>query len=153
MHVAFEMLLEDVLPIELALEQMPRRLVQRARTWELGYSPTYEAEKIVNLLVVVDDATGHRKTEQAEAEQRAFIAIIEFILKDRSCTASFIEEASKLAISITGERVPRDMLARQRHTLNGNASIFGLLQALLARCLAPRSRHCLPSCGARFSRS
>ena len=133
-RVSFEMLLEDVLPIELSLEQMPKRLVRGERTWELGYCPIYEAEKIVNLLVVVDDATERLKTEQAEAEQRAFIAIIELILKDRNGTASFIEEASKLVNEIAGDApVPRDLLTRQLHTLKGNAGIFGL-KPLAALC-------------------
>jgi HAMP domain-containing protein/HPt (histidine-containing phosphotransfer) domain-containing protein/two-component sensor histidine kinase len=134
MRVGFEMLLEDVMPVEVAIGQMPRRLVQGERTWELAYCPIYEADRIVNLLVVVDDATERLKTEHAEGEQRAFIAIIELILKDRGGTVSFIEEASELVLSIAGAaRVPREVLARQLHTLKGNASIFGL-KPLAALC-------------------
>jgi two-component system chemotaxis sensor kinase CheA len=78
--------------------------------------------------------TDRLKSEQAEAEQRAFIAIIEFILKDRNGTVAFIEEASSLVASISGDApLPRAQLTRQLHTLKGNAGIFGL-KPLAALC-------------------
>jgi len=66
MRVGFEMMLDDMLTVEIAVEQMPRRLVQGDRIWELSYCPIYEADKIANLLIVVDDATERLKMERAE---------------------------------------------------------------------------------------
>ncbi len=125
-QVGYEMLLEDLLPREVSLEQMPRRLTRGQQTWELGYRLLLEGERIANVLVVFEDVTARLRAEQTEAEQGAFVAMVEQIMKDRGSALSFVGEAAKLVDSITSGDLSRVALARALHTLKGNCGLFGL---------------------------
>jgi hypothetical protein len=66
--VGFEMLLEDVLPEELAISQLPSALRNGDRHFKLGYQPIKTGTELTGLLVVIDDMTEALQRPRAEAE-------------------------------------------------------------------------------------
>jgi two-component system chemotaxis sensor kinase CheA len=125
--MGWEMLLEDVLPLELAVDQLPKKLVSEGQTFELGYRTITEDDKVVGLLVVVTDVTERIKAEVDHEEQRVFVTMVEQLLRDRASVVDFLKEAESLVRDLTANRPSTpELLKRQLHTLKGNTAIYGL---------------------------
>ncbi|MCE9573827.1 MAG: Hpt domain-containing protein [Deltaproteobacteria bacterium] len=123
--LAFEAVTDDCLPLELALDQLPRQLVTAARTYGIAYSPILDGEKVVQLLVIVSDVTEHLIREQAEREQREMVTLFQRISADRAGFEEFLAETSAMVASLA---TPGDPVVERRviHTLKGNSGIYGL---------------------------
>jgi two-component system chemotaxis sensor kinase CheA len=132
LQVGWEALLDDVLPTELALDQLPRRLelADGTQTFALQYQPLGEAGSFQKLLVVVSDISPQLAREKAEGEQRQTLAIFKRLMHDRAGFQEFFVEAQGLTQSVrdffaAGRAVE---LKRAVHTLKGNSALFGMEQ-------------------------
>ena len=116
---------EGILPFELTLDQMPRRLTAGGRTFDVLYTPVGAGETADTLLVIFNDVTEHMARERAEREQKDLIAIFQRILIDRTGVEEYLAEATKL---VTGLETERDPVVQRRlvHTLKGNSAMYGL---------------------------
>lgn len=128
---AFEMgwdqVLEDFLPLELTLGQLPASFDVAGRHMELEYTPIMDGDKLDKLLVVVTDVTARLEQERLEAEQREVLEVLGRVAKDKVGFLEFLEEARELTDYITNEeRPPMAELKRAIHTLKGNTMLFGL---------------------------
>lgn len=127
LEVGWDSLLEGFLPMELNLEQLPKRISVDERQLALTYKPIMDGEEIRSVLLVVTDMTAELKRLAAEAEQREFLNVFERVMKDRSGFIEFFNEATGIA-----ERFVKDTNAdaatvqRELHTLKGNCAIFGV---------------------------
>jgi two-component system chemotaxis sensor kinase CheA len=124
-EMALEQLREDVLPVELILDQTPRRLVGSGRIFDLAYSAIAKDDKIERLLVVISDVTTEVAHEQMERDQRELIALFERISVDRSGVEEFLTEVAGLLGALRAKPDPK----KQRqllHTLKGNCATYGL---------------------------
>ncbi len=130
----FGELLEDVLPLSLSLEQLPKRLVQEGRVFELSYTPIMGGENVAKLLVVISNITAREAAQQAEAEQRDAASIFERIIRNKASVLEFIADARHRVQELTAEaQMPPVETQRSIHTLKGNSAGFGL-RALAALC-------------------
>lgn len=122
----WEMLIEGALPVEVIVEQLPKRLVFQGRTLEFRYKTLGDAENLRGVLLVVTDITSEVERERAEADQREAMAIFERVRDDRGGVVEFMDEASEIVDSITKADPELDVVKRAIHTLKGNSGLCGL---------------------------
>jgi HPt (histidine-containing phosphotransfer) domain-containing protein len=113
---------EGILPAELCLEQLPRRL--RAGQRELTVS--YLVVGGEGLLLVIVDVTDQRQLAREEAKQRELLAVFQGFARDRVGLLSLFAEASELVERLAGAREDLPTHRRLLHTLKGNAALVGL---------------------------
>jgi two-component system chemotaxis sensor kinase CheA len=128
----FEELLEAVLPLRLLVEQLPKRLAQGGRAFELSYAPIMATEieagqRVAKLLVVISDITAREAVEHAEAEQRDTVNIFECIARNKAGVIEFVADAGARVQALTAQTpMPPAEAQRYLHTLKGNSAVFGL---------------------------
>jgi HPt (histidine-containing phosphotransfer) domain-containing protein/HAMP domain-containing protein len=125
---------EDVLPLALSLDQLPRVVHKDDQTFELGYRPIVENERLDKTIVMITDVTTRIERERAEQAQREMMSIFHYVLSDRLALDEFFDEASTLVDAIEAfDGSDTTLLARQVHTLKGNCAVFGL-ESMAAYC-------------------
>lgn len=125
-RIAWQQLIEGILPLELNLEQMPSRLSAGHEHYAIEYRVVLgEAEQIDKVVVILSNITAQRAQERAEAEQRELLAVFRRILADSDGVSEFLDEGSAMVARV----VQRDAETRRHlHTLKGNAGLMGLTQ-------------------------
>ncbi len=119
---------DGIMPVEVTLDQMPKRCHANDRVLDLQYNPVMDDQgELRALAVVVSDITAEVEREELEAENRELMAMIDRISSDKAGFLEFFQEASDIVLQLQ-ERSNQDLplLKRRIHTLKGNASIFGL---------------------------
>jgi two-component system chemotaxis sensor kinase CheA len=125
---AWDEVVGGVMPIELTLDQMPRRLTLNETThYRFDYRPIGTVEPYDRYLVIVTDVTTDVVREYAELERSEAMAVFERVLVDRSGFETFFEEGAN-AVDVLVHRRTTDLgvVKRLIHTLKGNASLYGL---------------------------
>lgn len=136
-QAAWEQVVDDILPLDAALDQIPRRFAVGDRQYELAIAPIGEEQE--KLLVVVSDVTSAVAHEKILAERREAFALFEHILAHRAHFLASFEEMSTLVARVLAPSVDRAVFARDLHTLKGNALVLGL-ESVGAICHALESR-------------
>jgi len=73
-----------VLPLELALAQMPSRFSRGKKTFDLDYRPTgTDPEYFERMLVVISDITAAVERERAETDEREMAELFSKLMRDR----------------------------------------------------------------------
>lgn len=115
------------LPLELALDQLPRTLRDGACVYEVQYNPLMKGAELDRVLIVISDATERRAAEQAESEQREIVRAFECIAADRTGFLEFLDDARSQVARLCGDARPGVTEVRRcLHTLKGNSSLNGL---------------------------
>lgn len=123
LQIGLDQLFADVLPLELALDQLPRRLAIGDRTLALEFRPIGGGPE--SLLIVASDITAELQRERAESERRDLVSVFERLGADRDGFMEFCREADQLVQRIVAAG-PGSELMRALHTLKGNAGLFGI---------------------------
>jgi two-component system chemotaxis sensor kinase CheA len=121
-QLGFESLHSELMPIDVVLGQLPRRLVRNGRQLDVEYQAI--GVPLTMVFVVVTDVTDELARERAEAAQRELIAVVDNAYRDRAGFLSFIHETSALVRALPG--VSFAELKRHVHTVKGNAALFGV---------------------------
>jgi two-component system, chemotaxis family, sensor kinase CheA len=135
-QLGHEALVDDILPRQLCLDQLPTRLNLNGRDFSFSYrSIGDESGEMTGLgsdrrikrgvLIVVNDITDQLLRGRQETEQAELLALFHGFTADRTGFLSFFEEATRILESLrTGNA---DLLTRKRHyhTLKGNAGLAG----------------------------
>ena len=135
---AWDPVFEDVLPMDVALAQLPGRLVVGAQTFEVQYRPVEEGAA-AKVLLVITDITERLAREESEAQQREVVAAFGRAVTDREGFLSFIEETNRLLDEVANESRSEADRKRALHTVKGNAAVTGLLR-FAAACHALEDR-------------
>jgi signal transduction histidine kinase len=138
-QLGHEALLEDVLPRQLCLDQLPARLRVGARDFSFTYrsiaddGPTDNDEVTSSgrpkpkrgLLIVVNDITAQLLRARQESEQTEVMAMFQGFTADRTGFLSFFEEATRMLAAL--REGSADLATRKRlyHTIKGNAGLAG----------------------------
>lgn len=123
----WSMIQEDMLPLDLCLDQLPKVGRRKEQVFEFTYRPILKDDKLQKLIVVIDDISARVEREKAERSQREAMSIFRRMLADRCSLDDFFTEVSEMVHEITtssGEDLK--LLKRQIHTVKGNASLFGI---------------------------
>lgn len=124
-----------VLPVEVALDQLPDSMELGGRHFEVAYYAAGDDE-LDKTVVVISDVTDQVRRAALEAEQRETFRVFERLLSDKSGFFEFYEEAEDLIAAIAADDVgDLRVLKRITHTLKGNASLYGL-QTIADMCHA-----------------
>jgi signal transduction histidine kinase len=125
---------ECAIPLELSLEQLPKRLVANGKTYGLEYRTVErKGESFEKLVIIFSDLTAEMASERARSRQRDILEGFERILHDPEGFQSFLETARRDVDRIARGELPLDELRRRLHTLKGNAAVMGL-SAVAQQC-------------------
>ncbi|HEY3499243.1 MAG TPA: ATP-binding protein [Polyangiaceae bacterium] len=119
-------LVDGVLPVELAVDQLPSRIRAAERALSVRYRPVLEDGQLREVIVIVSDVTAELERERAEAEVRDLLGVLRSILRDREAFADFAREGTRLVAAATDPETPLAVRLRQIHTLKGNSALFQL---------------------------
>ena len=128
-QLGYDVLLEELLPLELCLEQLPKRLHHDGRELEFSYHPIQEqgasADALHGLLIVINDITEQVRHALQEADRAEQLAMVQGFMADRRGFLAFFEEVTHLLE--TFEDPDSDVVSRKRvlHTIKGNAGMAG----------------------------
>jgi two-component system chemotaxis sensor kinase CheA len=125
----------EILPVEVALSQLPNRTLVGKSTFELLYRPIHRGTQLTHILIVISDITPAVERERATVEQRELVSLFQWLLKDRHGLLEFFADGKRLKEDICAATPPaadaaakssRVALKRQVHTLKGNCGVFNL---------------------------
>ncbi len=134
LRLSWEALSEDVLPVELAIDQLPASIERGGRTIGLEYRPSFEGGVVARVLVVATDVSARIERERLEAERRETLNVCQWLAQDRAGFVEFLDEGGAIVARLAGRGArSKDEQLRLLHTLKGNASLFGL-SALVTKC-------------------
>lgn len=122
-ELGYEAILEDILPLELSIEQMPTRLRSGDREFLCTYMAITKEERFDGLLIVINDVTAELLNARHEAERKEILSMFEALSRDRAGVLNFMDEANEMV-----QRLLEGDRERQRqllHTLKGNAGLVG----------------------------
>ncbi|MCP4677212.1 MAG: HAMP domain-containing protein [Deltaproteobacteria bacterium] len=125
---SWESLFEDIMPIEVSLDQLPKHLKSNDQELNFSYSPIYNEEEMIGALVVIADITEQLEFERKEVEQREILNVFKRVSSDKGGYLSFQKDADELVARILSPESEENMqvLKRDIHTLKGNTGLFGL---------------------------
>ena len=126
LEVNWEQLRSDWMPLELGLEQLPKRFDVDGRFFKLNYQPVVVDDELHHILVICSDITAELEAEHANEIQREQMAIFTRFVRDPRNTRNFLCEADRLVAKISGGAGTPTEERRWIHTLKGNCGIFGL---------------------------
>jgi two-component sensor histidine kinase len=121
-ELALENVAERVLPLELALDQMPQRLMRAGRYFELEYSPIFEGTEIACLVLVVTDVTPVVESERGAAAQRELADVLDRAVRDRRGVLAFLRETDELIADLVPNQSGQGPIL---HTIKGTTAFFG----------------------------
>lgn len=135
--MSFAALVEDVLPIEMCLDQMPTRLVvpgeDAPRTLRIEYRPLLASGRLHKLVVVLSDISAEEERRRAGAEQAELLAIFERINADKDGFLEFFGDSTQMVQAIADGTERPEVEQRLLHTLKGNCGVWGQ-EAMARRC-------------------
>ena len=121
-------LVDGFLPVEVAIDQLPKRLNGGGRHYEFDFRPVMSGDVMERLVIVLTDITSDVERQRVLADQHEFSLLVDFLVRDQRAFQQFWQEASQLAQRITGDssKEAADSVRRDLHTLKGNARQFGI---------------------------
>jgi two-component system chemotaxis sensor kinase CheA len=127
MEMAWEQATSGMLPLEVAMDQLPKRLQREGQQFSLAYHPVLLDGELQRVVIVMTDITAEVERQRVLAEQHEFAALVDQFVRDRRAFRGFWNEASRLIAKILEPEQPApELLRRYVHTLKGNARFFGL---------------------------
>jgi two-component system chemotaxis sensor kinase CheA len=122
---AFSQLVDDILPWELTVEQMPRRIQLGELTLELDYRQVFEGGAFAKVLVVARDISARVQSESMEKHAREQQTVLGKLLSDKAGFVQFVSDCETL-ISALSNSNDLQQTKRTLHTLKGNTAVYGM---------------------------
>lgn len=125
-QLGWEQFLDDFLPFDLLVDQMPRRLRVAERELSIDFRKVEKDGQTKGFLLIVSDITADLERERAEQEARELQGVVQILLRDPSDFERFLDEMQNLVLR---ELLTDDERTRLRslHTVKGNAAVYGFL--------------------------
>lgn len=117
----------DILPVEVVLDQLPKKLKADDRTFAFEYRTINgSGGACERVLVIVSDVTAELARQRAEIEEREISKLFSKLMSDRGGLLEFMTEATRLVEATLASDADLTILKRNLHTLKGNAALFGV---------------------------
>jgi two-component system chemotaxis sensor kinase CheA len=128
MTLSWEALVEESLPIEVLLDQMPSSFARDGRYFQIRYRTIPGPNSVFDsLLVVIHDATEAMKRAHAERSQREMLVVFQRLMTDPTGWETFFRSGSQIVQLLSSADAPDGATARRLvHTLKGNCAVMGL---------------------------
>jgi signal transduction histidine kinase len=136
LELGWEQLREGILPVDVALGQLPATLKAAAagRSYRVGYRPVGDPSSMDKVLVVISDVTEQLQRERREQEQQEHLMMFQHARLDGANFEEAVAEMDRLVQMILDCGCPdRHTLLRTLHTIKGNAGMYGF-SSLAALC-------------------
>ncbi len=129
-QMGYDVLLEEYLPLELCLEQLPKRLSLGGRELEFSYHAIQEqggstSDSVHGLLIVINDITEQVRHARQEADRAEQLAMVQGFMTDRRGFLAFFDEVTHLLETYADRDSDRATRKRALHTIKGNAGLAG----------------------------
>jgi HPt (histidine-containing phosphotransfer) domain-containing protein/two-component sensor histidine kinase len=144
--LALASLQEGMLPVDVALGQLPARLKDGERTYSVRYQMIASANNrsdiissepgipqdfgdaaLEKILVIVADITEILSKDAAERHQGELLQLFQHMMRDKAGFREFLAESDDIMRSLSGGRhAGLEHVKRLIHTLKGNSAIFGM---------------------------
>jgi signal transduction histidine kinase len=127
-HLAacWEQIESGFLPLELCIDQLPRRFEAGGRAFELEFKPIVHDHGAMQMLVVVTDITDELAHAHSEMLVRELALVAERLLQSRGPFLDFVEESSRHVERILDPSTDSAVALRVVHTLKGNCGAMGI---------------------------
>jgi len=125
-RVGWTQVTDDILPVDVALDQLPRTCTIGAQRLSLEWTPIFAGDKLDKVLLVLSDVTAQLERERLEREQREMVALFQGLVRDRQGLVEFCGETGDQIAAFRDGQGDLGFQRRLVHTVKGNASIFGL---------------------------
>jgi len=126
-ELGWDQLVADVLPYEVALEQLPSRLNANGSSYSLRYIPLVKDERLDGVLLVIADITDRLQREREEAELTEMMEAFRRLMLDRTGFLAFANEAANMVkLVCSPDAADGHVLRSTLHTLKGNSAQMGL---------------------------
>ncbi len=116
----------DMMPVEVVLGQLPSKFERAGRHYTIAYRAIEVDGKVVNVLLVLTDATDVVLAERAEEEHRELLVFIRAIGQDRGALLVVLDELRERVARIADGRAGAAVERRELHTLKGSSAMLGL---------------------------
>lgn len=126
--LCWEALIDDILPLELNLAQMPSRLHIGDCTYSVAYRPLIKDDTVERAVIIITDITAKLAQDRAEANEQELLEVFRQILSSRDGVAEFLDECGPLVGNLAANDTDLPDLMRALHTLKGNSALVGLRQ-------------------------
>ena len=130
MWLGWRQVFADILPLDLALSQLPQRVRDGDREFDVSYEPIYGNDSLIDkCLVVVSDVTIAVAAERSDEEQREQMSLFASVAKDREGVAEFVKSTGDIVRYVCAHADDRSRVnevKRAVHTIKGNCGLFGL---------------------------
>ena len=129
-EVAWSAVVDQYLPVDLCLDQLPKLVRKGNSTFELTFQPTFRpppaGDQLDKTIVVITDITVRLERERSEQRQRETMSLFRRLNADLPAFEEFFAEATTLVRAIIETPyAPLGTIRRQVHTLKGNCALFG----------------------------
>ncbi|MCG8416937.1 MAG: ATP-binding protein [Proteobacteria bacterium] len=124
--ILWQQLYDDLLPVDIALGELPKQLSTDRNTLTLEYKPIVVDGELSRILVVITDITSIIDGQRAEASQRDLLSALDKYAADERGFLEFFSEAELLVGLVSTGIDPAEVDRRRIHTLKGNCSFFGI---------------------------
>jgi two-component system chemotaxis sensor kinase CheA len=125
LELGYEQLIADILPVEVALAQLPSHIDHDGRHYALSFTRIVHGGAPTGALLVTRDVTEELLAARAKLEQSERVQVFERIMRDRAGFTEFLAEAGRLAQRIAADRFEgRPEKMRVLHTLKGLTAVF-----------------------------
>jgi two-component system chemotaxis sensor kinase CheA len=124
---------EDILPLEVCIAQLPVRFRKGETIYSLSYHPIFEDGQWARILIVVSDVTSEVERERASRAAHDMLAVFERMSDDPAGFAEFFREATTMVQRVVRGQGDRVSIRRDLHTLKGNAGLFGIV-SVASKC-------------------
>src|SRR6478735_2649256 len=126
-ELGWDQLVADILPYEVALEQLPSRLNANGSSFSFRYLPLVKDDRLEGVLVVVADITDRLQREREEAELTEMMEAFRRLMLDRTGFLAFANEAAAMVTLVCSpDATDGHVLRSTLHTLKGNSAQMGL---------------------------
>jgi HAMP domain-containing protein/HPt (histidine-containing phosphotransfer) domain-containing protein len=138
-QMGWEALIDEFLPRELCVAQLPSRASLEGRHFEFRYRLVETDGVLESVIVVITDATSEIERARADAQQRDFVQAVTRLVANRAAFVKFLREADDLVSRITTSGGDRVAVVRNIHTLKGICALQCIGQ-VAETCHAVESR-------------
>jgi HPt (histidine-containing phosphotransfer) domain-containing protein/two-component sensor histidine kinase len=124
-ELGWSQLSADFLPIEVSLDQLPKKVVRQGRHFSIDYQPVLEGDQLQRVVVVLSDVTAEVERQRSEEDQKEFAALVDRLVRDRAGFLEFWNELGRLIDAILDPARTTSVL-RDLHTVKGNSRFYGM---------------------------
>ena len=141
LELGLEQIDANFLPLELCIDQLPRKMEKDGKHLHISYQPIMEGDRVSRLSVVLADVTSEIAGRHAAALQQEIVRVFQACRLDRLGFLDFFMDAHELVEKIRAAAPPpMAELRRSLHTLKGNCALFGVF-SISGLCHEIREQH------------